>query len=34
VMAGAVMSIVPIVAFYLVTQRWVIRSVASTGLKG
>jgi multiple sugar transport system permease protein len=34
VMAGAVMSIVPIVAFYLLTQRWVIRSVASTGLKG
>jgi multiple sugar transport system permease protein len=34
VMAGAVMTVVPIVAFYLVTQRWVIRSVAFTGLKG
>ena len=34
VMAGAVMSIVPIVAFYLLAQRYVIRSVASTGLKG
>jgi multiple sugar transport system permease protein len=34
VMAGSVMSIVPIVAFYLFTQRWVIRSVAFTGLKG
>ena len=32
-MAGSVMSIVPIVVFYLVTQRWVIRSVAFTGLK-
>jgi len=34
VMAGSVMSIVPIVLFYLATQRWVIRSVAFTGLKG
>jgi multiple sugar transport system permease protein len=34
VMAGAVMTVVPIVAFYLVTQRWVIRSVTFTGLKG
>jgi multiple sugar transport system permease protein len=33
VMAGAVMSIVPIVAFYVLTQRWVIRSVAYTGMK-
>ena len=33
VMAGSVMSVVPIVAFYLATQRWVIRSVAFTGLK-
>lgn len=33
VMAGSVMTIVPILAFYLVTQRWVIRSVAFTGLK-
>lgn len=33
VMAGSVMSVVPIVAFYLVTQRWVIRSVAYTGIK-
>jgi multiple sugar transport system permease protein len=29
-----VMTVVPIVAFYLVTQRWVIRSVAFSGLKG
>lgn len=34
VMAGSVMTIVPILAFYLLTQRWVIRSVAFTGLKG
>lgn len=33
VMAGAVMSVVPIVGFYLFTQRWVIRSVAFAGLK-
>ena len=34
VMAGAVLTVVPIVAFDLVTQRWVIRSVAFSGLKG
>lgn len=34
VMAGSVMTIVPIVAFYVVAQRWVIRSVAFSGLKG
>ncbi len=34
VMAGSVMSIVPIVVFYLFTQRWVILSVAHAGLKG
>ena len=34
VMAGSVMSIAPIVLFYLFTQRWVIRSVAFTGSKG
>jgi multiple sugar transport system permease protein len=34
VMAGSVMSIAPIVAFYAFTQRWVIRSVAFTGAKG
>ncbi|MEQ8436286.1 MAG: carbohydrate ABC transporter permease [Ilumatobacter fluminis] len=33
VMAGSVMSVVPIVVFYLFTQRWVIRSVAYTGMK-
>jgi multiple sugar transport system permease protein len=33
VMAGSVLTIVPIVAFYLVAQRWVIRSVAYSGLK-
>jgi multiple sugar transport system permease protein len=34
IMAGSVMTVVPIVAFYLVTQRWVIRGVAFSGLKG
>lgn len=34
VMAGAVVTIVPIVAFYTFTQRWVIRSVAFSGTKG
>jgi len=34
VMAGAVMTIVPIVGFYLATQRWVIRSAAYSGLTG
>lgn len=34
VLAGSVMSIAPIVAFYAFTQRWVIRSVAFTGAKG
>jgi multiple sugar transport system permease protein len=33
VMAGSVISIVPIVVFYAFTQRWVIRSVAYTGMK-
>ena len=33
VMAGSVISIVPIVFFYIFTQRWVIRSVAFTGMK-
>jgi len=33
VMAGSVISVVPIVVFYAFTQRWVIRSVAFTGLK-
>jgi multiple sugar transport system permease protein len=33
VMAGSVISIVPIVAFYAFTQRWVIRSVAFTGME-
>lgn len=33
VMAGSVISVVPIVAFYAFTQRWVIRSVAFTGMK-
>jgi multiple sugar transport system permease protein len=33
IMAGAVMTVVPIVAFYLVTQRWVIRGVTFSGLK-
>lgn len=34
IMAGSVMTLVPIVVFYLITQRWVIRSVAFSGLKG
>jgi multiple sugar transport system permease protein len=34
VMAGSVMSIVPIVIFYVFTQRWVVRSVAHAGIKG
>ncbi len=34
IMAGSVMTVVPIVAFYLLTQRWVIRGVAFSGLKG
>ncbi len=34
VMAGSVMTIIPIVVFYVFTQRWVIRSVAHAGLKG
>jgi len=34
VMAGSVLTIVPIVAFYIVAQRWIIRSVAYSGLKG
>jgi len=33
VMAGSVISIAPIVVFYAFTQRWVIRSVAYTGMK-
>jgi len=33
IMAGSVISVVPIVVFYLFTQRWVIRSVAFTGMK-
>jgi multiple sugar transport system permease protein len=33
-MAGSVLTIVPIVAFYIIAQRWVIRSVAYSGLKG
>jgi multiple sugar transport system permease protein len=34
IMAGSLMTLVPIVVFYLITQRWVIRSVAFSGLKG
>jgi multiple sugar transport system permease protein len=34
VMAGSVLTIIPILAFYVLTQRWVIRSVAHAGLKG
>ena len=33
VMAGAVVSVVPIVIFYLFAQRWVIASVARSGLR-
>lgn len=34
VMAGALITITPIVVFYTFTQRWVIRSVAFSGTKG
>ncbi len=34
VMAGALITIAPIVTFYAFTQRWVIRSVAFSGTKG
>ena len=34
VMAGSVMTLVPIVVFYLITQRWVIRSVAFSRAQG
>lgn len=34
VMAGSVITILPMVAFYVAAQRWVIRSVAFSGLKG
>lgn len=33
VMAGSVVSVVPIVIFYLFAQRWVINSVARSGLR-
>jgi multiple sugar transport system permease protein len=33
VMAGSVVSVVPIVLFYLVAQRWVIASVARSGIR-
>ena len=33
-MAGSVLTVLPIVAFYALTQRWVIRSVAYTGTTG
>jgi ABC-type maltose transport system permease subunit len=32
-MAGSVLSVIPIVAFYLLTQRYVIQGVALSGLK-
>jgi len=34
IMAGAVLSSIPVLAFYLVVQRWIIQSVASAGVKG
>lgn len=33
VMAGAVVSVVPIILFYLFAQRWIIASVARSGLR-
>jgi multiple sugar transport system permease protein len=34
VLAGATLSVIPIVAVYLFVQRYVIEGVASTGIKG
>jgi len=34
VMAGAVVAAVPVLALYLVLQRYIVQSVASTGIKG
>jgi multiple sugar transport system permease protein len=34
IMAGAVLSSIPVLAVYLLVQRWIIQSVASAGIKG
>jgi multiple sugar transport system permease protein len=34
IMAGAVLSSLPVLAFYLLVQRWIIQSVATAGIKG
>ena len=33
-MAGAVMTVLPILIVYLVAQRWFVRGVVSSGIKG
>jgi multiple sugar transport system permease protein len=33
-MAGAVIAAVPVLAFYVVAQRWVVQAVTSSGIKG
>ena len=34
VMAGAVITVLPILALYMVAQRWFVRGVISSGIKG
>ena len=34
IMAGAVLSSIPVLAFYILVQRWIIQSVVSAGIKG
>ena len=33
-MAGTVISVVPMIAVFLMAQRWVIEGVTASGLKG
>jgi multiple sugar transport system permease protein len=33
-MAGNVMSMIPMLLLFLLAQRWFIRGIATTGLKG
>jgi multiple sugar transport system permease protein len=33
-MAGAVIAAVPVLAFYVIAQRWVVQAVTSSGIKG
>jgi len=34
VMAGAVITVLPILLLYIVAQRWFVRGVISSGIKG